>query len=100
MHRGLRVLAVALALAGSAGLSGCLHVTYRSSRPPVAVEPKTGTNHFFLWGLVNTGEVDTTAMCPSGVSKVDVYESFGDGFLGAITLGIYAPRSYKVWCAQ
>jgi hypothetical protein len=79
--------------------TGCLHVTYVSSGPRGATT-HTGTNHFFLWGLVGRPEVDAAAACPGGVARLSVYESFLDGFLAVITGGIYTPHSWEAWCVE
>ena len=79
------------------GATGCYHVTYSNGRGRGPAH-KSGTNHFFIAGLVNTAEVDLAASCPAGVDKLDVHQTFVDGFLGSITLGIYTPRSWSAWC--
>ncbi len=77
---------------------GCQHLTY-SSGLGHSRSSKSGTNQFFLFGLVNTAEVDLRDTCPTGVGRLVVHQSFVDGLLAAITLGIYTPRSWEVWCA-
>ncbi|MBF0236480.1 MAG: hypothetical protein HQM12_02145 [SAR324 cluster bacterium] len=37
-------------------------------------------------------------ICPSGVSKVEILQSFDNGMLHYLTLGFYSPMSIKVWC--
>lgn len=80
------------------GNTACYHLTYSTTKPRSGVT-QTGTNHFFLWGLAGHSEVHLAEKCPNGVSKLTAWQSFGDGFLKVITLGIYTPRSYEVWCA-
>jgi hypothetical protein len=80
-------------------LTGCMHTTFITGAPRSSVKA-SGMNHFFLWGLANTSEVDVAAECPSGAAKWTVYKSFGDGFLSFITLGIYTPRSWEIDCAS
>lgn len=61
--------------------------TYQDSRP------------FFLWGLVGDERVNVVEVCANKpVKQMQSQQTFGDGFLTVITLGIYAPHSVKVWC--
>ena len=39
-------------------------------------------------------------LCPGGPARWKSQAKFLDGFLGIITLGIYAPRHVKVECAS
>jgi hypothetical protein len=61
--------------------------TYKDSKP------------FFLWGLVGEHRVDTAAICDGAEPKqMQSQQTFTDGLLGVITLGIYLPHTAKVWC--
>jgi len=55
---------------------------------------------FFLWGLVpESVDVVLANHCGGATpSQFQAQTTFVDGLLGVITLGIYAPRSYRVWC--
>jgi hypothetical protein len=56
---------------------------------------------FFLWGLAGgPKEVDAAAICGSRREPVQLQAqtTLGDCALTLLTLGIYAPRSAKVWC--
>lgn len=85
-------LVVLLSLAPS-----CYHVTY-SNGVGHPYGSQSGTNHFFLWGLANTAEVEVNALCPEGLARLVVGQSFLDGFLRLLTFGIYTPRSWEAWC--
>jgi len=57
------------------------------------------TKDFFLWGLVNKHRVNTKRVCGDrGVKQVQAQTSFVNGLLTILTLGIYAPRTAKIWC--
>lgn len=86
-----------LALAMVIG-AGCSRVTYVTGRAPNGVE-HSGWSHFFLWGLVNTSEIDVTELCPHGLSKLVVRSTFGSWLAGFVTLGVYSPRTHVVYCA-
>ncbi|MEZ7277130.1 MULTISPECIES: Bor family protein [Pseudoalteromonas] len=62
---------------------------YQDSRP------------FYLWGLVGEQRVDVKAVCQDKkVMQMQSLQTFTDGALGLVTLGIYAPHTVKVWCEQ
>jgi len=82
--------------------ASCANVTVRpdgggrtSSVPDVSE-----STDFFLWGLApGSMEIDLSKHCGgSEPSQFQAQTTFLDGLLGAITLGIYAPRSYRIWC--
>ena len=83
-------------------LASCANVTVRpnggvrvSSPPDV-----TNTENFFIFGLV-PGSVNVELANHCGGSQPSQFQAqttFVNGLLGAITLGLYAPRSYRVWC--
>ncbi len=56
--------------------------------------------NFFFWGLMNEHSVDVNAVCEGERPlQMQSQQTFVDGVLGVVTLGIYAPRSAKVWCS-
>lgn len=55
---------------------------------------------FFLWGLVPTQSVDVGTRCPAGVAAVRERTTFTDGLLGALTLGVWQPRSSWYYCLR
>ncbi len=87
-------------LVSAALLSGaCYKVTYVNpgTAPSGVVQDTKG--HFLIFGIVGTAEIHAEAMCPGGVHQVVSKESFIDLVLGAITIGIYTPRTYEIECA-
>lgn len=93
----LRQLLCWLVVAGLCASPAC-----HTMRFEVSGEPHTSvvTEHksFFFWGLAPTMEVDVKEKCPAGVVAVEEEESFSDGFLSLLTLGLWAPRSSKYYC--
>ena len=83
-------------LVAAALLAGCMHAEFRTGNNPGRTERLN--NPFFLWGLVGDNVFDVRQYCPNGVAYVDNFSSFGDYFLFAITLGIYAPRTLELTC--
>jgi hypothetical protein len=54
---------------------------------------------FFLWGLIGEQRVDVNEICQgNGVRQMQSQQTFVDGVLLNLTLGLYAPHSVKVWC--
>lgn len=83
--------------------SGCFTVTAtRKGTTPKATEPDyQTTEHFFLWGLAPDARVVNVkkACSEKAPSQLQTQTTFVDGFLSLITLGIYAPRTARVWCS-
>jgi len=96
MPRGFKVTLVLLALM----TTGCYHQVVHTGLSPApgnAVIEKTAAIYFF--GLAGA-EVDVSQDCPSGVAVIETQQTFMNGLLGGITLGIYTPRSVTVTCAS
>ncbi len=94
-HRWCLLALGALLMLGGAG---CYRVAYRTGKPPSG-QVETQWTHFFLWGAVNTAEVDVTAVCEHGMSELIIRNSVGTWFASALTLGLYSPRSATIHCA-
>ncbi len=61
--------------------------TYQKSKP------------YFLWGLVGEHSIDVQEVCQDQECvQMQSQTTFADGFLTAITFGIYTPKTAKVWC--
>jgi hypothetical protein len=60
-----------------------------------------GKNHFIFWGLGQTKSIDSEEICGERlVMAVETHCSFLDGFLGAITYGIYSPQTFRIYCKK
>jgi len=89
----------AIALALGLAVSGCFHQVVQTGRTPgptVVKKPWTAT---WLWGLVPATPIDVTQNCPGGIATVETKQSFMNGLVGALTLGIFTPRDVTVTCA-
>jgi hypothetical protein len=81
-------------------LSACFHQIVQTGRTPgttVVERPWTAT---WLWGLVPAEEISVVAQCPNGVATIETQQSFLNGLVGGLTLGIYTPQEVKVTCAS
>jgi len=72
--------------------SACSTVTLRDkSTGKLSADPTyESSKAFFFWGLAGEHHLDVTQLC-NGKSprQIQAQNTFLDGFLGAITLGIY-----------
>jgi hypothetical protein len=78
---------------------GCYHQVVQTGLSPgskVVDKPLVAT---WVFGLVPAQELDMRAECPGGVAIVTTEQSFMNGLLGVVTLGIYTPVHVMVTCA-
>jgi hypothetical protein len=78
--------------------AGCYKVTYTNPQLPRSGQTAVTKGHFLIFGLVGHKDIPVYEMCPSGASMIRSKETFVDVLLTAITIGIYAPRTYVVHC--
>jgi hypothetical protein len=84
-------------------LSACSTVTMLpQGNVKLSSQPTYQQSHpFFLWGLVGESRVNVLAVCNNqDPIQLQTQETFLDGFLGVVTLGVYFPRTAKVWCPK
>jgi hypothetical protein len=80
-------------------VSACYHVTVETglaAGPEVINQPFASS---FVFGLVPPATVQTMSRCRSGVARVETQQSFVNGLVSALTLGIYTPWTITVTCA-
>ncbi|MEE4409758.1 MULTISPECIES: Bor family protein [unclassified Serratia (in: enterobacteria)] len=82
-------------------VTGCAQQTF-TVKNDVAIAPKQiTTHHFFVSGIGQKKTIDAAAVC-GGADKVvrtEVQQTFVNGLLGFVTLGIYTPREARVYCS-
>lgn len=79
--------------------TACYHQVVQTGATPgarVVEHPWTAT---YLFGLVPAAEISTVAECPSGVAVIETQQTFLNGLVGALTLGIYTPQTVRITCA-
>ena len=84
------LLATALALL----ITGCAQQTFTVQNKPAAVAPKeTITHHFFVSGIgqKKLSMQPKFVAAQKNVVKTETQQTFVNGLLGFITLGIYTP---------
>ncbi len=96
-HLTTLFLATALLLGGCAAVtiteSGEGNFSYR----PHYEERK----HFFLWGVIGEHRINVQQICRQRpVIQMQTKFSAMDVLYSTLTLGIYLPRTAKVWCKR
>jgi hypothetical protein len=63
---------------------------------------KEGTHHFFFWGIGQTKNENLIQICgdPDNIAKTQTIDTFPNLLGQVITLGIWLPRTYKVYCSD
>lgn len=83
--------------------SGCAAVTItESGNADMRYRPHyEDTKHFFLWGLFGEHTVNTQQICGAR-PVVQMQSKFlaKDVLYAGLTLGLYLPRTAKVWCQR
>ena len=91
------LLATALALL----ITGCAQQTFTVQNKPAAVAPKPSP---IISSFLELGRkaVDAAKICggAENVVKTETQQTFVNGLLGFITLGIYTPLEARVYCSQ
>lgn len=90
---------VGTVLSAAVLLGGCHSMRFDVAPERPVSEVVYERKAFFLFGLAPTREVVLTDHCPHGVVAVREEQTFVDGLLNLVTLGIYAPRSSWYDCA-
>lgn len=78
--------------------SACFHQAVQTGAPvgtTVVDKPWVNT---FIFGLVAAPEIDVRQQCPSGVATIETEQSFLNGLVAAVTIGIYTPQHVRVTC--
>ena len=82
--------------------TGCAQQTFTVQNKLAAVAPKeTITHHFFVSGIGQKKTVDAANFGKRrNVVKTETQQTFVNGLLSFITLGIYTPLEARVYCSQ
>ncbi|MBE1273995.1 MULTISPECIES: Bor family protein [Enterovibrio] len=89
----------AVLVVGALMLSGCAQQTFVVNDKQGNLEEET-MQSFFVSGIGQKKTIDAASVCggAENVAKVEVQQTFLDGFLGFVTFGIYTPRDARVYC--
>lgn len=83
-------------------VTGCATQTYYLNKDRQSDLRDQRMQHFFVGGIAQEKEVNAAQVCggTNNVMKVESYQRFVDGLLNVVTLGIYTPRTAKVYCSR
>ena len=84
-------------------ISGCASVTIRPQGGPKdnSQADYFDSKPFYLAGLIGKHKVDVNQACEGNeVTQMQTVTTLSDWLLSLMTLGIYSPRSAKVWCEE
>ncbi len=79
--------------------TACFHQVVQTGRTPSTTVIDRPWVNTWIFGLVEAQPIDVRAQCPDGVATVTTEQSFANGLVGAVTLGIYTPVHVTVACA-
>ena len=89
-------------LLGALALPGCYTTTITSGRPtaPATVAYDEKWHSGVVYGIAElSGPHDLEEICPHGWSEIKTETSFLNGFVDAVTWGVYNPQNITVRCA-
>jgi Bor protein len=92
---------VLTAVIASACLMGCANQRFNIAGDVATSSPKTEDSQtFWVDGIGQNTTVDAAQTCGGAnkVAGVAVEQTGGDVLLGIVTLGIYTPRTARVYC--
>lgn len=92
-----------LLIAGLLALCACRTVTVVAdgSNNPRRAPDHEQSYGFGLGGVIGETTIDVERICRgSKVTKMQAVSTVGDQLLGVITLGLYTPRTARVWCEE
>lgn len=84
-------------------LTGCAAVTItQSGKSDFQYRPDyEESKYFFFWGLIGEHHINVKEICQDKpVRQMQTKYSSMDVLWGGLTLGLYLPRTAKVWCQQ
>jgi hypothetical protein len=96
----MRTPRLALTAAVVAMTTACFHQTVQSGLEPSTTVVERQFVATWLWGIVPAEPIDMRQSCPSGVATVETEQSFLNGLVGVLTIGIYSPQRLRVTCAS
>jgi len=82
-------------------MGGCASVTITPKGQGKLESPPTYSEKqpLYLFGFVGEPHVNVKKICGDNkIRQLQTIDQFSDRLLGIVTLGIYTPRTAKVWC--
>ncbi len=98
----MKKILICLCLALALSACGNDHVMRFNLKPQQNVNTTPtyeGRSHFFFWGMWQKTDYNIENVCrASGINAIDTHWTFYDSLMGGLTMGIYAPESYSIYC--
>lgn len=97
----MKKILICISLALTLSACGSDHIIRFNLTQPQNIEKQAsyeGRSHFFLWGMWQKTDYDLTYLCPNGIQAIENHWTFYDSFMGSMTMGIYAPESFSIYC--
>ena len=94
------MICIGLALTLSACGSDHIMRYNLDQQPNIKTTPSyQGRSHFFFWGMGQKKNYNLTNVCQAkGINAIESYWTAYDSLMGGLTMGIYAPESYAIYC--
>lgn len=94
------LICIGLALTLSACSSDHVIRFNLSQQQNVSTKPSyEGRSHFFFWGMMQKKNYNLANACwAKGINAVETNWTLYDSLMGGLTMGIYAPESYAIYC--
>jgi Bor protein len=96
MRKPFRGAAALLVLSSAA----CFHQIVNTGLPAGTTTVNRPWTSTFIYGLVPAKDINVMRECPNGIATVETQQSFANGLVGLVTLGIYTPQDVRVTCAS
>jgi len=100
MKQSIAKIALALTIVA---FTGCSTVTMnKNGADKLSTNPTyEDSKAYYLGGLIGENHINTKEICQDkGIKQMQSEQTFLDGLLTVVTLGIYAPHTAKVWCEE
>lgn len=84
-------------------LQGCAAVNVRTDDQPENQSPPSfqQTYTYWWWGVKGEYRINVREICAGhSVEQMQTIDTFTDSIMRTITLGIYWPRTARVWCGE
>lgn len=104
LYKGVQIVMKKITLAvifSAVMVTGCAKQTFTMGEQPTLNQPTIEKSQpFFVSGIGQKKTIDAAKICggAENIEKVEVQQTFFNGFLSTITFGIYTPREARVYC--
>ncbi|PCK09328.1 MAG: Bor family protein [Alteromonadaceae bacterium] len=85
------------------GLSACSSVSVRTDGQAKSIDPPNFEQRYtyWFWGFRGRHAVNVREVCQDKkMAQIQALHTLSDTFFSLITVGIYAPRTARIWCKK